>query len=45
VTGISEPRDSRENRSKFGMSTSLENDKKPSWKNVCKEKKGGIWQV
>lgn len=45
VTHIAGPWDARKDRSQFGMGESLENDKKPSGKYVCKEKKGGVWQV
>jgi hypothetical protein len=45
LTHLVGPWDAREDRSKFGMCESLEHDKKPSGKYVCKEKNGRIWQV
>jgi hypothetical protein len=45
VTHIAGPWDARENRSKFGMGKSLENNKKPSGKYVCKKKEGRVRQV
>lgn len=42
LTHIAGPWDAREYRNKFGMCESLEHDKKPSGKYVCKEKNGRI---